>query len=141
VTLTGQKRKGTVRPYRYTLKVDIDINYDIFCQEFKSTYEKIVKLIAKELGFTIESITFLPSTSKNTHAYIQITSPRKLGPTEITKLQFFMYDDSKRTMFNWVRATKYPKLFNLMNTLFASYTYMDSDTDGDSNKCRDRDSG
>jgi len=132
----------TVKSFKYVLKIDIDINYDIFCREFKSTYEKIVRLISEELGVSIESITFLPSSSHNTHIYIQIMSDKKLSPTEITKLQFFMYDDSRRVSFNWVRATKYPRLFNLMNTLFMSYTYTDESTDKvsdrDSDKCRDR---
>jgi len=141
LTPTEAKRSLTVRYYKYTLKIDIDINYDIFCQEFKSTYEKIVRLISGFLGVSIESITFLPSSSHNTHIYIQITSDKKLSPTEITKLQFFFYDDSKRVSFNWVRATKYPQLFNLMNTLFMSYSYTDESTDKasdrDSDKCRD----
>jgi len=142
-TQRNQKRKVTARYYKYTLKIDIDINYDIFCQEFRPLYEKIVKLIADFLGVAIESMTFLPSSSNNTHVYIRILSDKRLEPREITKLQFFMYDDSKRVSFNWVRATKYPNLFNLMNTLFISYSYTDESTDKvsdrDSDKCRDLD--
>lgn len=79
------------------LKIDIDIPYNVFLNEFYNEWKKLLECAKKMYDFDIKFLDIVKSKSGNIH--INIVMSKKFDYKTILKIEFFLGDDRKRIYF------------------------------------------
>ncbi|MEM4889523.1 MAG: hypothetical protein QXJ64_08810 [Thermosphaera sp.] len=87
------------------IKIDIDIPYDMF-MDWAPFYESVADYVLIKLARArIKQVRYYRSEHGNVHVYIDVD---KCVPKDAYHIvQFFLYNDHKRTMLNYTRYKRF----------------------------------
>ena len=103
----------------YTLKVDIDVEFEVWMETIYPVYRKVLEKVAEAFNVRIKRVVVDKSQSGHVHVWVDIESDSEPSDVDLLRLQFFAGDDHRRTEYNIRRFKAYGERWRRYNILFS----------------------